>query len=229
MRGQAASPSATDKLDVIAGKVDQLAKDVKGQGVFKDIVVPLLPAFATVIALFVTYKLTKGGWDEARRNAERTLQHQIRESEAKLIREKLDGFLGPLNQLRSTSNVLYQALKSAQPHPEEFRALKAVLEGFQFDKNSKMLIQEIIDIGEETDELIAGKAGLIDEDISDILGKLQAHYRVLRLAYEGALKGEFDRFKDYVFPRELDEAVQRKMSNLKARLEWLTSADNFGR
>jgi hypothetical protein len=229
-RGQAVSSPGTgkDKLDVISDKIDQLTKEVKAGSPFKDFVLPLLPTVISIVALIVTYKLTKGEWDESRRTVERTLQHQLRQSEAALIREKLDGFFGPLNQLRSTSTVLYQALKSAQPDPDNFRTLKAILEGFQFDPNSKMLIEEIIDIGKKTDELIAGKAGLIDEDIAGILGKFQAHYRVLRLAYEGTLKGEFERFRDYVFPREFDEAVRKKTSNLKARLVWLTSADNLG-
>jgi hypothetical protein len=217
------SPAAKDKLDILTEKVDSLAKDEKADGLIRN-GVPLMSLVVSIGALILTYKLTKGAWEEARRNAERTLQHQVKETEAKAIREKLDVFFGPLIQLRSTSNILYDALRGAQPNPENFRTLKAVLEGFQFDANSKMLVEEIIALGKLTEELIATKAGLIDEEIAEIVWKLQAHYRVLRLAYNGALKGEYDRFKDHVFPRGIDEALHAKASNLKARLKWLTSS-----
>lgn len=220
-------PSINDRLDVLANKVDALTKEVKSADNFVvKSLVPLLSALTGIVALLVTYRLTKGSWDQARDNADRALRMQRAENEAKVIRDKLDTFFGPLSQLLATSSILYEALKSAQSNPADFRALKAVLDGQVFDSNSKMILEEIIELGKSAERLIAEKAGLIDEDIEEILWKLQAHYRVLRLAYSGAIKGEFARFEKYVFPREMDKAIREKTSNLKKRMTWLMSHDD---
>lgn len=140
------------------------------------------------------------------------------EEKRKYIHKQLNEFYGPLQQLRNKSKHLYKIM--IQCKPEGFRTLIALLEkNYSFSENDKKLIEEIISIGKETEHLIVTKSGLVDnDDFRKLLGKATAHFIVIRKAYEGAITGDVDKFKDYVFPRELDEKIEKNVEILQQKL-----------
>lgn len=116
--------------------------------------------------------------------------------------------------------------------------------------NDRELIGEIIDVEKKLEEIFLTKSGLVDDpslisnyepnlDITDIKLKIRggiglislavAHFRVLRLAFEGKLKGDPKAYEQFVFPRELPikitenlEALRKTVGTLENR--YLTEA-----
>lgn len=150
----------------------------------------------------------------------RVLAQQVHDEERKLIYEKLNSFYGPFQQLRGASQELYKMFKPAQD--ENFRTLIALLEGKKFEGNDKILLEQIIDISKKLDRLIVKRIGLVDDEkLRQLLWIANTNFRLIRLAYQGALVGDIERFKEYVFPRELDAKVAEEIHRLKQRLDEL--------
>jgi len=159
------------------------------------------------------------------RNAEltrRTLQQKTNDEEAKAIHQKLDEFYGPFSQLRGVSKLLYEIFRTRQPDPQNFNTLLALLGGKQFEGIDKVLLNEIMRVGDASEKLIEEKVGLVDDpDLQSLIWKLGAHYRVIRLASQGALNLGGAEFHDYKFPKEIDDKIAAQMRKLRARLEEL--------
>ena len=146
-----------------------------------------------------------------------TLKTKKHDDERNEIYKKLNDFYGPFEQLRMKSRRLYALF--VQSKGEDFRTLTALLKGEKFNANDKRLLEEIVSIDKKLENLIIEKSGLIDQgEIRDLLARAATHFSIISQAYEGKLKGEPDRFKEYVFPRELDEKISEKINSLKNRL-----------
>jgi hypothetical protein len=104
------------------------------------------------------------------------------------------------------------------------------------------LLREIIEIEKKTEEHIIGKCGLVEEerlafnyspdpsktDINPevvrnlgLLSVLLAHFRVLRMAFEGKILAEIDRYRTFVYPRELDNILREQIRKLQTELRSL--------
>jgi hypothetical protein len=211
-----------DKIDQLQGAVDKLAKKFGESSAWttKDIA-GLLSGLAAIGALFLSYRAVS----ISRSTTLTQLRHNVKTERAKALQAKLDTFYGPLVQLRNTSNLLYDAFRARQPDPENFRTLTAILSGASFEGNDKVLLDEIIKIGEETENLILKSSGLVDEDIQPLLGKATTHYRILRLAHKGMLKGEPEKYREHVYPRDLDSTIDKKIRQIRNEIAVLTSVD----
>lgn len=152
----------------------------------------------------------------------RSLTQKQHEDERKEIYKKLNSFYGPLRQLRGISSELYSRFTANRSG--DFRTLIALLEGQTFAGNDKILIEQILEVSEKIDDLILKNSGLVDDpELSRLLYRASTHFRILRLAYHGNLVGEVERFKDHVFPRDLDQKVEEQIQQLKRRLDVLNS------
>lgn len=150
------------------------------------------------------------------------LKRQQHEDERKEIYQKLNSFYGPFQQHLEKSRELY-GLFTVSKEPE-FRTLIALLEGKKFEKNDKILVEEILKIIGELENLILSQSGLIDdEELRLLFAKAGAHFRILQLAYKGDLSGDVERFKDYVYPRELNQKIEKRIQALQARLDQLNT------
>lgn len=150
-------------------------------------------------------------------SSKQTVGPQHKEDERQELNQKLREFYGPLQQRLYRTRTLSQIFRTGRP--SDFRTLTALLQGEKFTGNDQTLVEEIIAIGQEIEELLVTQGGLIaDPNLRDLLERAGTHFRILRMAYEGKLVGDVDRFKDYVFPRELDQAVEDQIQKLQARL-----------
>lgn len=144
------------------------------------------------------------------------------EDEKKEIYKKLNSFYGPFQQLRGISSEFYDRLRSS--HDNNFRTLTMLLDGYKFEGNDKIILEQILAISKKIDDLILDNSGLVDNtDLRRTLSKVGAHIRILQLAYEGNLTGKEERFKDSVFPREIDNMIEGEIERLKQRLKKLNS------
>lgn len=217
-------PASTlrDKFDRLQESVAKLAKksDDSSAWTAKD-VASIISALTAIIAVAFSYRSVS----VSREMSLTQIRQNVKNERAKMLQTKLDGFYGALVQLRNTSNLLYDVFRSRQPDPNSFRTLTALLSGVQFEGNDKVLLDEIIKIGEETENLILKSSGLVDEDIQPLLGKATTHYRILRLAHGGMLKGEPEKYQEHVYPRELDAAIAAKIGQIRSEIASLTKVD----
>jgi hypothetical protein len=157
------------------------------------------------------------------RNNKRTLRQKANEDEIKDINDKLNAFYGPFRQLLGTSERLTELFKSS--HPPEYRTLMELLRGTKFDGNDKVLIAQIIDVTQNIDKLIVEKSGLIDESLQPLIARASTHFRLMKLAYDGTLSGEAERFKDDVYPRQLNQQIDEEIERLRTRKRSLKRTD----
>jgi len=153
----------------------------------------------------------------------RQLRQKDTEQEIKRIQHLLDTFYGPFKTLKKTNTNLERLLKLKQteegPVRAEWRTLKRLLDGHKFTENEKVLIETIIMVDGQLDDLIGRCSGLItDPELQDEVNTFRAHYRVIKAAYDGKLHNEFWRFQDYVYPRGLNDLIDRETQRLQRYL-----------
>ena len=87
--------------------------------------------------------------------------------------------------------------------------------------NDQVLLAEIIKIGRLCERLIQSKAGLIeDENLRTIWFPAAAkHYLIIRLAYNGSLKGALELYQDSTFPDGISILIEHRITALKKELE----------
>jgi hypothetical protein len=153
---------------------------------------------------------------------ERSLTQKGHEDERKEISKKLNSFYGPVRQLLGTSFEFYKVLTLSRP--KDFRTLVFLLEGGIFEGNDAVLLQLILDVGENIERLIDEQSGLVDnKDLYELLWKLRTHIRLISLAANGKLKGEKERFEQHVFPRDVTDKIEKEILRLNARLAELNA------
>lgn len=112
--------------------------------------------------------------------------------------------------------------------------------------SDRQVLREILRIGRKIEELIVTKSGYVDdrellfEYIPDpksvgidpqvvrgqgLLAVTVTHLRLIRLAFRGVIQGQADRYKDFVYPRELNKRIFDKIESLRAEREWLSGLD----
>jgi len=169
------------------------------------------PPIVSLIAVLVTLMALQN----AAAATKKTLLQKDREDERKEIRERLTTFFGPMQQLLAVSKRLTEVFKNGV----EFRTLLRLLEGTTYTGNDALILDEIITVTSAIEELITGKSGLVeDSDLRKLLSEAAAHFRVLRLARSGKLKGESDRFAGLVYPDKLEPMIDNEIERLNRRL-----------
>lgn len=169
---------------------------------------PIVTAIATLIAAFYVQH----------RYNQKVIRQKQREEERKEIFSKLRDFYGPLQRLRGKSEELHNLFKNGR----NFKTLIKLLEGEQFSGNDKQLLDSIIEIGKKTDELILKEGGWVqDSQLRKMLDKVTTHYTLIELAAKGNLKGETNRFDQFIFPNEIDEEIEKEITRLNSKLKEL--------
>jgi len=144
----------------------------------------------------------------------------------KEIRTKLDGFYGPFVQRLEEGRLLANELRDRQPDKSTFRMLIKLLDPGWLKGTSpadRTIATEIVENGQILIALIRDKAGAVDPAISPYLARAATHFTVLKLAKDGALENDPQRFDRYVFPKELDEVLQLEVARLTNRANALQS------
>lgn len=155
----------------------------------------------------------------------KTLKAEQRKEKRDDIRKKLDEFYGPFLQLRKKSDILYDRFqKKYRDEDPHFSTLRYLMSGRVFEGNDKKLLEEIIIIGKKCEELIHSKAGLIDDENlrKNVLPKLTTHFLILRLAFEGTLEKQSNRFDELTFPKEVVGLIEIRFNELERELEELS-------
>lgn len=159
------------------------------------------------------------------------------------IQSKLDDFYLPLKSFLTRSKQAYIIFVEDKPY--SFRTLEYLLDKekefdgvkIEWKENDDVLLKRIFSIGEEIENLISNKGSIIDdpEFIEEyipskgfedkeypkgisLIDFTLAHLSYIRDAYYGNLQGD-GRFKKYVYPRELNTRVLKKIDELKSLID----------
>ncbi len=152
------------------------------------------------------------------------------EDKRKEIYKKLNDFYGPMKQYLAKSYRLYELFRvdkdanRAENEPR-FSTLTALIRGTQFQGDDKEILDEIIRLGEDMENLILEKAGLVDDsELGDeLLPDALAHFFLIRIANQGRLKKDYNSYVLHTFPNKLPEAIDRRINQLRTELKELNS------
>lgn len=167
------------------------------------------------IAIYVNYLNNKNNTDYNYS----LLQEKKQEDERKEIYKKLNEFYGPYQQLLETSRLLYDDIFK-KGKSENWKTLTEFLKGTKLKGNDRQVYEQILEITIKLEELRTTNSGLVDDPkLRILLARAGTHFRIIRLAYEGKLSGEEERFENYIYPRELNEMINNKIIDLQTRLD----------
>jgi hypothetical protein len=169
----------------------------------------------SIFALFISYRANK----QIVELNKKELKEKVNSFEREEIYKRLNDFYGPLLMYRRTSKTLHDIFKNKR----EFRTLTELLDGVEYHGNERELILEILRIGKECKKIIIDKSGLIDDKVfrNNHLPKLLVHYTLIEKAFNKELKGEISRFEEYIFPKEIDDHLEKRVDEMLLRLETL--------
>lgn len=189
-------------------------------------------ALASVLSLATTtVALGFGHWNTrltiraSRATSEASTNQKANDSELAAIQARLDGFYGPYLQRSEENRLLADELRSRRP--KGFRTLLSLIEPGWLDaqpKADRTLIDEIVGNGAELRTMIRKRAGEVDASISPYLARAGTHFTVLALARAAALGDDPERFRRFVYPRQLDPVLRLDMARLRARAALLRSS-----
>ena len=188
-------------------------------------------------------------WANSRANLKERRISEKRRSLAK----KLNEFYGPLISYLNITKSLRNILDSNKPpefrtlthllDPEQEYNVGANKIKVELTESDRMIISEIVEIERKIEDLIVEKGGLVEDKrlmfdyyegtefkpyhpttiSSTSLANLITHFRVLRLAFEGKIAGEVERYKSFVFPRETVKLIHENYERLHRELEALNN------
>lgn len=213
LRLEQAAPFETAPFKVEQSKKSLLREILTG---------PILSAVVSAITSAIVALL---GVAMALRNTTATLYQKSNEAEVKELQGRLTDFYGPFDQISKENDLISREFR--QRHKQEnveFRTLIALLDEKwrnELDQSDKTLIEKMIQNGKDLRQLIRSKSGLVDSQIAPILARAAAHFSVLEMAAAGQLQNQPERFAAYVYPRELDPAVQKEIARLNERIRIL--------
>lgn len=184
----------------------------------------LLTSFVAIVALIANVRMVG-----------KTIAEKAREEERNAIRAKINDFYGPFLQLRNASRFLYQQAFIPRRTDEErakyadseghFRTLIALIRGHQFAGTDAVILEQIVDIGRRSSELIASSIGVVDDpELREDLARATSHFRLIQLALQrpADFSDAGSEFDGLTFPSTLDSQIQSKLNALNNRLDELT-------
>lgn len=192
-------------------------------------ILDLGPTVVSIIAVLATLWVTNKTLKSQSAQNLKTLNAQKDIEARQLIIKKLNEFYGPLIQQRIKSSKLYEKFSAKfRQSDENFSTLMYLLNDNKFEGNDKVLLEQIIQLGIDSEKLIQEKSGLIDDTQLrlDILPRATTHFLLIRLAYKGELKGKANEFKDLTYPRELVSKLEERKAQLEKDLENLNERES---
>lgn len=215
-------------------------------GVMADMDVQII---AAAISAAVAATIGVMTWANSRANLKERRISEKRRSLAK----KLNEFYGPLISYLNITKSLRNILDSNKPpefrtlthllDPEQEYDIGANQIKIELTESDRIIIGEIVEIERKIEDLIVEKGGLVEDKrlmfdyyegaefkthypttiSSTSLANLITHFRVLRLAFEGKIVGEVERYKGFVFPRETVKLIHENYEKLHRELEALSN------
>jgi len=196
---------------------------------------PILIGLVTVFVAFILQVLLmyiqRKQFELQNQHNTKQLALQNSKEERGDILNRLNSFYGPLKEYNRQSKIIYDKFrivlleeKDVGGDKDRFSTLKYLLGGNKLEGMSKLLFNQIIELNDKVASLIESNSGVVDKpELEDLLGRLGAHIRIMKLAHEGTLDGDTKNYEDVVFPLAIEGALESATLRLQDRLKELNS------
>lgn len=130
-------------------------------------------------------------------------------------------------ELRTQSDKLYSAFAlkekdEARKKGGRFRTLRHLAEGKSFSGADAAILSQILEVSQKQLNLIETEGWAVDESgLSELLGHLGTHIRVMHLAAQGKLVTENETIKELVNPLEVNGALESEIRRLQDQYDVL--------
>jgi len=202
------------------------AKEVDTFKIF-DAITPTASILTALISILLAFKTIRKYSNDYKLQLEQ-VKSEKRKDEILKAKDKIEKFYGPINSLLEESRTIYthfalQEKELLKEQGEYFRTLRFLTETGDSDhkglerlaKHDIELFNHIIDISDKVTNLIETESGHIDNPaLHTLLGKLAAHYRIIKSASEGKLTGQSKYLESIVFPLEINGAINSEICKL---------------
>lgn len=188
-----------------------------------------LSAMVAIAAVLASMANTSRTLKSSEREAQAERQRVVNEKELERLETTIATFHTPFLVRSQANKNMAQDLRERFDDPD-YRMLVSLLDPKWYDHLSstdKAIVDEICDTGEKLQTFIETKAGSLDAALAEHLARAVAHFRMLALAHSGKLGHDADVARQYVYPKELDNALNADRERLEARIEKLR-ADPHG-
>jgi SAM-dependent methyltransferase len=206
-------------------------KKVEDQSVFwgmKSSDITVIGSFLTVLISLILAWTTVRKYSKDHLFQQKQIAEDKRKDEIGHAKEKIEKFYGPINSLLEESRLIYEyfAIKEKQSLREAgsyFRTLRFLTENTnnsekgvkRLSKHDQELFKHILLISDKVVNIIETQSGFIDNPALHILlGKLAAHYRIIKSASEGHLTDQSEHLENIVFPLEVNGAINSEINKL---------------
>ncbi len=187
---------------------------------------PFISALVGVAALIATFWNTKSQINSANTNAAAQRWKEANQREIERLELLLSTFHTPYLVRSEANNLMARDLRDRLKEPHYRLLIKL------FDPNwlkslapgDQALVDQICAAGRDLLKLIEEASGGVDPALVDHLARAVTHFRILSLAREQKLGADPEPFRRYVYPRQLDVALQIDRERILRRLKSLRSA-----
>ena len=183
--------------------------------------------------------------DRTQKNLLNKLMYDEIKDKKLVIESKLYEFYYPMKNYLRRSKSAYRVFVNGKP--EGFRTLEHLLDKeklfndvkVELSDNDNVLLKRIFLIGEEIENLISEKCHLVFDDSEfmdtyvpsegyedynypndeSLMSMTQNHLSFIRDAFYGELSEDLERFKLYVYPRELNSRITIKIEELENKIK----------
>lgn len=186
--------------------------------------ISLISATTAMVALVVSYVVSKRTLEVSRYNSDQATWQKANETELKAIELELASFYGPLLQKGEVSRLLSRDLRARQTDGKRFLLLVKLFDAAwiaALTPGEKALVDELVANANDIRAFTANRSPS-NAAIIPYLARADAHYRVLALAAKGQLGTDPTYWKDlYVFPPQVDQVLALEVARLERRASWL--------
>jgi hypothetical protein len=206
-----------------------------GEPGWKDIALlasQILTVVISVVALRVSVQNTKTQVNSSEANANAQRWRDANQKEIEQLEALLRTFHMPYLVRAEANNNMAQDLRNRFGDPNYRMLIKLFdptwLNGLP--KGDKALVDEVCRTGMELRKFIEDNSGGVDSKLADHLARASTHFRVLSLAHDGQLGTDPKPFTHYVYPRQLDRAIEADRKRILRRLAALRAgpSENHG-
>lgn len=198
--------------------------DVEQLKAWSPIVVGCIAAVVAIITTLIMAIVQIRQNAKINRHNAKQLELQLTKLERDRIQGQLESFYSPMIGLRTESRILYDYFaltekRKAEQQGAYFKTLVFLVEGGTLDSHDRALLDEIVSVGKAQLELIERYSASLDSrSLTELLGRLACHIRMLQLAATGNMRGLGNVVGSIVYPSEVDGALESSVRKLKDKL-----------
>jgi hypothetical protein len=192
----------------------------------------ILTVVISVVALRVSVQNTKTQVNSSESNANAQRWRDANQKEIEQLEALLRTFHMPYLVRAEANNNMAQDLRNRFGDPNYRMLIKLFDPAWlnSLPKGDKALVDEVCRTGMELRKFIEENSGGVDSKLADHLARASTHFRILSLAHDGLLGTDPKPFERYVYPRQLDRAIEADRKRILRRLAVLRTgpSENHG-